>query len=421
MKQAALDLGPSPPASIVTATPGTQSRWFLVATTLMIAATTVRALRLEIGGLFVPLHVIPILLATPIIVLPSLKRFPREVGQALVAFLLLFSVAVLRYGERFGDLIKMATSVLTIVAVALMVRSRRDFSLATLGLCVSLLIANANGFRGGYTEYIGYRPLGDIANKNAYSLYALPIALLAGFSLVHFSNGKVARLLLTGAIISSAFILFTGANRSGWGGIVLIGALLAVQTRKWRALAVIGAVALMSYAAFAWWGTSTTFNHRVEQTTEGYSSDELRMNMFSTAVEIGVENPVLGLTPQGLGKELARRLGGDLPELDTHNFLAYIIGGCGFLTLLALIVLAVVLWRRPPISTPQIIASHDLIRMILIVFVLRGVFSREVFFVGPFPIALGLALGLVRVCMEEASSTVRRPMPHAEIGPAAAR
>jgi len=378
------------------------ARFLLVSSTLLVAAATLRELRLEIGGLFVPLHVVPILFAAPL-VFRSIERIPQALRTSMIVFLVLFSIAVLRYGEAFGDMVKMITSVVTIFAIALMVRTRRDFVYATVGLCVALLIANANGIRGGFVDYVGYRPLGEMSNKNGYSLYALPVVLLAAYVLVHFPTGNVTRGLLVATIVSSAFILFTGANRSGWGGMIVIGGVLALQARRWHALAVVGAVALLSYAAFTYLGSRKTFEHRMEQTTEGYRSDDVRMSLFTTSLEIALENPILGLTPQELMRELAKRLNeAQIGSLDTHNFIAYIVGGCGFPTMLALMAVGFVLWRRPPRASPQVRAANDLIRIVMLLFFVRGLFSREVFFVGPFPMALGLALGLMLVCEDEA-------------------
>ena len=79
-----------------------------------------------------------------------------------------------------------------------------------------------------------------------------------------------------------------------------------------------------------------------------------------------------------------------------------------FLTPFALIALGIILWR-PPRLTAQLAVAHDLVRAIMILFVVRGMFSREVFLVGPFPMALGLAIGLMLVCSERAR---RSSMPN---------
>lgn len=386
-------------------------RGLLTLTCLLVAAATIGQLRVEIGGLFVPLFVVPVLLAIPTIVLPAWPQFPRQTRTALLVFFILFAFSVLRYGEQFGDLIKMGSSVMTIIAVALMMRRRDDFVRGTQALCISLLVANFNGLRGGFVEYEGYRPLGDIANKNAYSLYALPVILFAGFMILHFRTGLWTRLLVAGTVVSTAFLLFSGGNRSGWGGMLLIATLLAVQTRRWRAVMVVGVLSLVSYATFTFLGTRQTFDYRIEQTRQGYASDQQRVGLFSTAMDIAIDNPLFGTTPQELNYELAKRMRSDLPQLDTHNFVGYIAAGSGFPTLLALLAVAIQLCRRPRRATPNMVAASDLTRMLCVLFVARGMFSRELFFVGPFPIALGLAIGLAIVSSREAKAVPPQAIP----------
>ncbi len=409
MSSTTYELNASPQAPRVYAT-RRGGNWLLTMTCLLVAAATIGQLRVEVGGLFVPLFVVPVLLAIPTIVMPSWSQFPRRVRTALLVFFFLFAFSVLRYGESFGDLIKMGSSVMTIFAVALMVRRREDFVRGTQALCVSLLVANVNGLRGGFVEYEGYRPLGDIANKNAYSLYALPVILFAGFMLLNFRTGLWTKLLVAAAVVSTAFLLFSGGNRSGWGGMLLIAALLALQTRRWRTVLVVGGLSLASYATFTLLGTRQTFDYRIQQTREGYASDQQRVSLFETSMEIALDNPIFGTTPQELNYELAKRMRSDLPQLDTHNFIGYIAGGSGFPTLLALLVVAIQLCRRPTSASPNVQAATDLIRLLCVLFVLRGMFSRELFFVGPFPITLGLAVGLSIVSTREGTAAPPSPV-----------
>lgn len=376
---------------------GGAGRWLLALIALLVATAAFPGLRIEAGGLQVPPHVIPLLVAMPL-ALGRLRRIPSNVRVTLFAFTGLFAVSVLRYGSEFGDLVKMITSVMTLVAVAALVRTKRDFVYGAVAFSAAIIVINFRGLTGGITANVGYEPLRGIANKNAYSIYALPAVMVAGYLLLHFRHSKLVMILLSGAILSSTFILFTGANRSGWGGIVLIGAMLAAQARRWRALGGVGALAAVSYAVFALFGTSEIFDYRLEQTTSGYQSDDVRQSLFSAALEVGIENPVLGVGPQLLPRELAKRLLSDADVVDPHNFIGYIVGGCGLFTLVALLALGRALWRRPiPNLHPNLRLAHDLVRMLLVLFVFRGFFSREVFSVASFPIALGLALGLALV------------------------
>jgi O-antigen ligase len=384
---------------VATPQPRNQSgRWWLALTAGLVAAAAFPSLRLELGGFLVPLHVIPLILAARL-ALPRIRRIPARIRTALGVFMTLFALCVLQYGTQFGDLVKMATSVVTIVTMASLVRNKDDFLLGLGALAVAGLVINARGLMSGVVDNLGYQPLKGIGNKNAYSLYALPYVLLSGFALLHFRQSKLWTIVLTACILSTAFLVFAGANRSGWGGLVLIALLLAAQARRWRALFLVGMLGLASYGALALLGDTQIFAFRVEQTTSGtYESDETRQSLFRAAVEIGLENPILGVSVQHLPYELAKRISFQGDMVDPHNLVGYILGGGGLFTFFALLALGFQLWRRPnPTMNRNEKLAHDLIRIIILVFIVRGFFSREIFFVAPFPIALGLALGLLLI------------------------
>ena len=395
----------APGSSVVVPRP--RKSWLLGLIAVLVAAAAFPNLRIDLGGLQVPLHVVPLMIAVP----TALRRWPRVPAQVRawsIVFLTLFSASVLRYGSDFGDLVKMITSVITVFTVAALVRNKTDFLAGVFGLAVALIVINARGISGGITANVGYQPLSGIANKNAYSIYSLPAVMMAAFALMHFRQAKWSMLVLAGSVLSSVFILFTGANRSGWGGIVLIGALLTIQARRWRALGVVVGLGVISYGVFTWFGSSEIFDYRLEQTTSGYESDDVRQNLLLAALEVGVENPVLGVTVQELPRELAKRTASSGDLVDPHNFIGYIAGGSGLFTLVALFALGGSLWRRPAQAmNPQLLLAHDLLRLVLILFVFRGMFSREVFTVAAFPIAAGLALGLSLADESENWSLVR--------------
>ncbi len=89
-------------------------------------------------------------------------------------------------------------------------------------MTVTILALNMKGILGGATENVGYQPLSGIANKNGYSLYCLPAVLLSAYVLLNVRQSVGGYLLHGALILSSCFILFSGANRSGWVGVLLI-------------------------------------------------------------------------------------------------------------------------------------------------------------------------------------------------------
>jgi hypothetical protein len=121
---------------------------------------------------------------------------------------------------------------------------------------------------------------------------------------------------------------------------------------------------------------------------------------------IGLEHPVLGVSPQVLPIRLAQRLYPDFASgegIQTHNVFAHIIGGCGFIAMAVLLYAAWALffWRPRYRGGPESADFYDarsLLRMMLILWGVRGMFSQEILFNPGFCMGLGLAIGL---CMVE--------------------
>ena len=55
-------------------------------------------------------------------------------------------------------------------------------------------------------------------------------------------------------------------------------------------------------------GSTTVLDERVKQTVEGNKSDEHRMDILVAALEIGLDNPMIGVSPQQLPFEIGRRI-----------------------------------------------------------------------------------------------------------------
>src|SRR5205814_3465248 len=124
--------------------------------------------------------------------------------------------------------------------------------------------------------------------------------------------------------------VFTTGNRSGWAGVALIALLVLGSRRNFKATLVLALVAGAAYYLVTDEGVPKVLQLRMEQTVSGYSSDDLRKELFSTAMAIAVENPILGMSPGGLPLELARRLDPEIMSLDPHNVIGHIAGGSGF-------------------------------------------------------------------------------------------
>ena len=112
----------------------------------------------------------------------------------------------------------MAVSIAVIITVALLVASRADFVLGSLGLCVAI---GGLAFKGLEEEQVNVI---EVANKNSYSMYALPAVLLALYIAMRtdwkrVSFRKLATPIMLLASIISSVAITSGGNRSGWLGL----------------------------------------------------------------------------------------------------------------------------------------------------------------------------------------------------------
>jgi O-antigen ligase len=160
-----------------------------------------------------------------------------------------------------------------------------------------------------------------------------------------------------------------------------------------------------------WRQATEAFERRWEQTKEGTQSDQLRLDILAACVQLGLENPVNGVSPQRLSTEIGRHLYSKYRDeaIDPHNVFAHLIGGTGIPCTLALLATAVALWLwRPKIRRGmQLGASffdaRNLLRMTMLLWVVRGLFTREILYNPGFCIAIGLAIGL---CIVEGEASL---------------
>ncbi len=366
-------------------------------TTVLIAASAIPSLRIEVGGLSVHASLVPLGILFGL----SLQRcrlLPGRVLPCMVAFLALYAVSTIPDGFDAGEVAKVAAALVMIAAGAVVPRNSADSKAAIVGMAIAIALISVRGLAGVESELAGANPLDEIANKNAFSLYALPMLLIAGYLFVAEKTSKLTKLILVGAAIVTVVTIFSTGNRSGWGGVFLVAAMLmasgAQTANRVRVIGLVTLLALGTYSVYREWGTAAVVQHRVDQTLGGYESDNYRVELAVSSIEVGLENPLLGASPRGLGVELSRRVVSDLGAVDPHNVIAHVFGGSGVLTLLALLALGYALWSPVPFSRTQAFADgRRLTRFLLVLWFFRGMFTREVLYSPTFCIAIGLALG----------------------------
>lgn len=368
---------------------GTAARVVALAAVLLIASAF-RDARIDIVGLRLHISIVVLAFAVPFL-RTNLSALQRSVVPQMATFLALFSISALIEGS-YAEVIKLATFFIALCVTAMAVRSFHDVVAVTIGLVLCALFL---GYRNvqviGVTAGSYYdETLDGLGNKNAFSLYYLPGILLATWAWMIRPVQGFVRIAVMGSVLFLALTALVGGNRSGWLGVAIIGLGALSWGRSVRVLTALSAAATVIYVAFDRVVTADVFRERWRQTTEGYSSDELREQLFETAVQIGFENPLLGLGPYGLQAELAHRLIPNAPNLDPHNAIGAIIGGAGFLAFAAFIWLVVAMLRAKPEGAPD---ARWLVRWMTLLWLVRGFFSQETLYSPSFAIGLGTALG----------------------------
>jgi O-antigen ligase len=373
----------------------------LLITSLLLAGSAFPSARVDLGGFL--LH--PCLLTMPVLVIigmPRLRLINRRVLLAALIFMLLFAISTTQQPGMASEIVKPLVIFVLMFLSSLAVRNERDFRVAVGALAiVSLVLAvKAQGSQAAMGVR-GLNPFMGIGNKNTYSLYSLPLFLLGGWLLVEKTGWRL-RLLIGVSLLATLAATFETANRSGWLGLVLIGVMLVGYGRRIRAVVIVGLLAGSTYYVVDRYLSASVFEARLQQTKEGVSSDTLRVDLVKASFQLALENPLFGASPQRLPYELASRTHFEHNiVVDPHNVFGYVLGGSGFPATFAILAWLYTMWRRPrgTLATrdPAARSAHGLLRMMVVLWIVRGMFSAEILVLPAFAIAFGLALGLCRI------------------------
>jgi O-antigen ligase len=184
-------------------------------------------------------------------------------------------------------------------------------------------------------------------------------------------------------------------------GAVVVGGML-FWNRKGKGMLLVGAIAVVVAMGIIKYGSTKVFDERMRQTVEGNKSDQYRKDILWACLNIGFENPLIGVSPQKLPIEIGRRTSNiyHYGYVESHNVYAHLFAGSGMLSLLSLFAVGVAMWRwRPkesPVGGPDDPArdARRLLRMVVFLWFVRSMFTREILYNPSFNIALGLAIGL---------------------------
>lgn len=366
-------------------------------TSLATVGSAFRDLRFEMAGM--AFH--PYMLALFLLVfraLPRIHNFPGRIGRPGGLFLLLFICSLIQGNSFLVQLTKISVMAMTLVIVAVSVKSFDDFVAGATGLGICAAILCVRGIMRGPGNFGSINPI-DGAQKNAFSLFYLPaltLCLYLVFSdLLPFRRKTVLAPII--ALIFAGIIL--SRNRSGWltsGILVLL--VFSTNPRRIRVAAFIAIVAGMAFliADVATYEADVIYERDAANAAQ---SDQLRMQLIIRALTIGFQNPLLGVSPTKLTRELGAIEKVDEQGIDCHNLPGYLIGGSGLFTFGAFCLFAFAMLRPPrrfssTSTDPFALQSARILSTLVVVWLIRAQFQEDVLFSSTFTVALGLCIGL---------------------------
>ncbi len=366
----------------------------------MVVASGFTSLRPNIGGFMVHPYLGPVALAFPFVVMSRIHMFPVRALVAILVFTGMYCFSVFNGASvAVGEIFKTGSAIVTIVTCALLVRRRGDFVAGALGLSIAVALLAAHGMRE--PSKLGVEAMQG-ANKNSYSLFALPAMLMAGFVVLRIQIPVAVKAAFVICTIPALAAIFMSGNRSGYLGCVLIGLMLFWE-RRGKGMLLVGAMAAIVAVGLVQLGKSAVFDQRMKQTMEGNKSDEHRLAILEACLQIAVENPVIGVSPQVLPFEIGRRTSrvSGVSIIEAHNIFAHVLAASGVICFCALLGTGWSMWTWKPRDGGRIGGKEDplresrkLLRMMVVLWVVRGMFTREILFNPSFNIGLGLCIGL---------------------------
>lgn len=355
--------------------------------------------RPQILGLALHPYLVPLALAVPFVLMSRLGEFPLRVLTAMMVFAGMYMFSVFNGSVALGEVFKVGSFVATVITCALLVRRQGDFVAGALGLSLAVAMLASRGL--SEETALGVDAIQG-ANKNSYSLFALPAILMAGFIYLHMKTTpfiiKAALVLCT---LPALAAIFMSGNRSGYLGAVVIGGML-FWNRRGRGMVFVAVIAATVAFGIMQFGSTRVLDQRLKQTVEGNESDDYRVEIFLSSLQVGLENPLIGVSPQQLPYELGRRtsIRHGHGYIDPHNVYGHIVGGSGLICFAAFLALGWMLWNWKPRDghkigkTESLRDARRLLRMMVVLWAIRGIFTREVLYAPAFGIGLGLAIGL---------------------------
>lgn len=382
----------------------TMNGWLLFLIGLSLVGSGFMSTRVVIAGLQIHPYLFIVGIFFPLLAVSRLATIPTRFLMQLFLFASLYFVASFQGGVQVGDATKMLASVVTVLTIAMLIRTWGDLTMGVLGMAIGVGVLAFLGVSSEEALATGQIKAIELGNRNAYSLYALPPILFGAHILMrNRSEPLLTKIILAAAILLIALCICLNTNRSGWIGLALIVLMLSYE-RSVKAAIVFACLGAIIFAIVSVYFSTEHLEDRIDQSRSMSQSDQMRRDLIIESILIGLEHPLLGVSPKNLHIELANRLSGHgLTGIDTHNVYGYLIGGCGLLCFLLFAYIAYELWNWPipPTATYYgrfgFLEARQLLRYTMILFAVRGMFSAEILFMPCFCIVIGMGIGWATV------------------------
>ncbi|MCC6132327.1 MAG: O-antigen ligase family protein [Acidobacteria bacterium] len=372
---------------------------FLFLTGLGLAGSASETWRLVILGLRAHPYLFVLLPAAIIYGVRGIARRENEVWRNWLTFVIAFSVSHVVGPWDLGQVVKLTTFLATVAATAVLARTDQDVKAGMIGLFLGVALLAAKGFDDVAAEGarlgVGINPFGNMGNKNLLSMYTAPAVFGAGALLMTSRLRRVESVLLFGAGALMVAATFGSANRSGWLTMAVIPILLVRDVRRsWRLVPFLLISIVAVNTALRQFDLMPVVDQRLILSREGYSSDEVRGDIYIQGAKIFLESPLLGTFIPRLDGELGTRLLADgMASIGPHSVIVLLLAGGGLVVAMPFALTLRSMWMLSIKDAPASASWGWILRRLLILWVVRGLFSDEVLYAPAFAILMGLLVG----------------------------
>lgn len=388
---------------------------------LSIALSGIASARFEIAGLSFQPVLIPVAVLAALVGGSAYARIPRTIRFTLLLFVGIYCVSSILGGPSVVPLVKIAVLPFIVIVVGGSIESEDDGRAAALGFALAMGIVSAYAVAFGEVTVKGVNPFSGTTNDNGFSVYSLPALLVAGYYVLERATPFRSRILFAAASAAIVVATFTTPNRSGYLGVVVVVVLLLARGRRGRDVMILVALGSILYIGFTTFGDTTAIDYEFDNSNDNQSDFDRRRELFDTAVDVGLANPVLGVGIQRVPSEIGWRLyesgRAQSPFIDAHNVLGDMIAGGGILLSVCFASVVAALWMRPRewlaagAALPDEKTTRGLLRIMVVLLLTRGLFTGAVLTTPGFAFGLALALGLMVAHRPRASLDPVEPQP----------